>query len=70
MIVGLPVWVFFCIILIFVSGIMAYRAMRAEQKLEQQFIEKEGKVYLNRMEEEKQQREKQKVDSNVRQRAR
>ncbi|MCP3026759.1 sporulation YhaL family protein [Halobacillus sp. A5] len=67
---GLPVWVFFCIIFIFLSGFMAYRAMKAEQKVEQQFIEKEGRVYLTRMEEEKEKRNKQRDHSQIKQRAR
>ncbi|MFC7063522.1 sporulation YhaL family protein [Halobacillus seohaensis] len=70
MILGLPVWVFFCIIFIFVSGLMAFRAMRTEQKIEQQFIEKEGRVYLSRMKEEKVKRDKEKSSSVVRQKAR
>ncbi|QAS51705.1 sporulation YhaL family protein [Halobacillus litoralis] len=61
MIFGLPVWVFFCIVFIFVSGYMAIRAMRAEHHLEQEFIEREGQVYLKRMEEEKELRGKRKA---------
>ncbi|MFD2924348.1 sporulation YhaL family protein [Halobacillus naozhouensis] len=58
MIFGIPIWVYFCIVFIFVSGFMAFRAMRAEQKVEQQFIEREGRVYLARMYEEKEKRNK------------
>ncbi len=32
---------------------MAMRAMLAEKKLEQQFIEREGKVYMDRLEAER-----------------
>ncbi|WP_256558369.1 sporulation YhaL family protein [Halobacillus sp. A1] len=67
MIFGLPIWVFVCILFIFLSGYMAYRAMRAEQQIEQQFIEKEGRVYLTRIEEEK---EKRKSTTDLRQKAR
>ncbi|MGP4069867.1 sporulation YhaL family protein [Halobacillus sp. B29] len=56
MLFGIPIWVFFCIVFIFVSGYMALRAMRAEHHLEQQHIEQEGQVYLTRMEEEKERR--------------
>ncbi|MCA1012103.1 sporulation YhaL family protein [Halobacillus halophilus] len=56
MLFGIPIWVFFCIVFIFVSGYMALRAMRAEYHLEQQHIEQEGQVYLTRMEEEKERR--------------
>ncbi|HLR65757.1 sporulation YhaL family protein [Virgibacillus alimentarius] len=51
MIVGVPWWVFLMILFIFFSGYMAFRAIRAEKKLEQQFIESEGKVYMDRLEE-------------------
>ncbi len=37
---------------------MAIRAMRAEHKVEQNFIEKEGQVYINRIEEERERRQK------------
>ena len=60
MILGIPWWVFITILLIFLSGYMAFRAMRAEQKLEQQFIEEEGQKYIKRMEEERQSRNKEK----------
>lgn len=58
MIVGVPWWVFMLIGFIFFSGYMAFRAMRAEHELEQQYIEKEGKIYIDRMEEERQNRKK------------
>ncbi|RWZ55231.1 SigE-dependent sporulation protein [Halobacillus fulvus] len=58
MLFGMPIWVFFCILFIFISGYMAIRAIRAEHHLEQQYIEKEGQVYLARMYEEREQREK------------
>ncbi|SFD36628.1 Sporulation protein YhaL [Lentibacillus persicus] len=57
MILGVPWWVFMMILFIFLSGLMAFRAMRAEQRLEEQFIEQEGRIYIDRMEEER--REKQ-----------
>lgn len=57
MIAGIPWWVFIMIIFIFLSGYMAFRAMRAERELEQRFIENEGKIYMERMEAEKQKRQ-------------
>src|SRR5699024_3866036 len=45
----IPWWVFMMIVFIFFSGYMSYRAMRAEKELEQQFIEQEGKVYIERI---------------------
>jgi hypothetical protein len=59
MILGTPWWVFMLILFIFLSGIMAFRAMRAEQKLEQEFIEKEGQVYMERLEAEREERRQQ-----------
>ncbi|MEC5423701.1 sporulation YhaL family protein [Virgibacillus sp. C22-A2] len=53
MIVGVPWWVLMMIIFIFLSGYMALRAMRAERLLEQQFIEREGRVYMDRLEAER-----------------
>jgi len=36
---------------------MAFRAMRAERKLEQQFIEREGQIYMERLEKERARRQ-------------
>ncbi|AVQ98578.1 SigE-dependent sporulation protein [Oceanobacillus picturae] len=60
MILGVPWWVFMLVILIFLSGYMAMRAMLAERRLEQQFIEKEGKVYMDRLEAERVNKQQQK----------
>ncbi|WP_181349243.1 sporulation YhaL family protein [Thalassobacillus sp. CUG 92003] len=57
MLFDIPVWVLFCILFIFFSGYMAFRALRAEHRLEQQFIEREGQIYMSRMEKEKKTRE-------------
>lgn len=43
---------------------MSYRAMRAEKELEQQFIEQEGKVYIERIKKERQDRQQQERTSN------
>lgn len=53
MIGGVPLWVFIVILLIFFSGYMAFRAIYAEKKLDQQFIEQEGQIYIDRMSKEK-----------------
>jgi hypothetical protein len=67
MILGIPWWVFMFILLIFFSGYMAFRAMRAEKKLDEQFIESEGKIYMDRIRKERssknQEQEKQKLVS-------
>lgn len=36
---------------------MAFRTIRAERKLDHQFIEREGKVFMDRMAEEKERKE-------------
>ncbi|WP_345739410.1 sporulation YhaL family protein [Virgibacillus salarius] len=59
MILGVPWWVFVMIIFIFLSGFMAFRAMHAEKKLEYQFIEKEGKVYMDRLRAERERKQRQ-----------
>ncbi|HLR81431.1 MAG TPA: sporulation YhaL family protein [Bacillota bacterium] len=64
MIFDIPWWVFMMIVFIFFSGYMSYRAMRAEKELEQQFIEQEGKVYIERIKKERQDRQQQERTSN------
>lgn len=58
MIAGIEWWVYLIIVLIFLSGYMAYRAMSAERKIEQQYIEHEGKVYMKRMEVERENKQR------------
>lgn len=53
---NIPWWILVIAVFIFLSGYMAYRAIRAEKQLEQQFIEREGAVYVERMHSEKKQR--------------
>lgn len=48
-----PTWVIFVAIGIIISGFMAVRAGKQERKLENEMIEKEGEVYIKRMEMEK-----------------
>lgn len=58
MIFGMPLWVFLVIVFIFFSGYMSFRAMRAERELEKHYIEREGQVYMRRIEEEREHRNK------------
>lgn len=53
---GVPLWVFIVILLVFISGYMAFRAIYAEKKLDQQFIEQEGQIYIDRMSKEKEEK--------------
>jgi len=56
LIFGIPWTVLIVILFIFFTGYMSFRAMRAEKIMEQQFIEREGKIYIDRMEREKEKR--------------
>lgn len=56
MIFTIPWWVIVVFLFICFSGYMAFRAMRAERELEQQFIEREGQIFMDRMEQEKERR--------------
>lgn len=58
LILGTPWWVLGIIILIFFSGYMSFRAMMAERRLEQEYAEKEGEIYIERMLKEREEREK------------
>lgn len=53
MLFSIPWWIYLVILFIVFSGYMSYRAMRAEQRLEQQFIEREGQVYMERIRQER-----------------
>jgi hypothetical protein len=57
MVAGLTWWVVVLICCIIFSGYMSFRAMRAEMKLEQEYIEKEGQVYMERIEKARQNKE-------------
>ncbi|MUV36601.1 Sporulation protein YhaL [Lentibacillus sp. JNUCC-1] len=50
MLLGLPWWIYMVIAFIFFSGYMTFRAIRAEKQLEQQYIEREGSIFMERME--------------------
>ncbi|WP_100011398.1 sporulation YhaL family protein [Lentibacillus sediminis] len=64
MLLGIPLWVVLVTLLIFLSGYMAFKTMQEEREQDQQFIEREGKVYIDRMKEEKQIREQRRQRSN------
>lgn len=61
MIAGIPWWVLAMVVFILFSGYMALRAMKAEQEMEQKFIEQEGKKYMDRIDDAK--KRKQSVSS-------
>lgn len=49
----IPWWVLVVILFICFTGYMSFRAMRAEKRLEQHYIESEGQIYMDRMEQER-----------------
>ncbi|QQZ08310.1 sporulation YhaL family protein [Heyndrickxia vini] len=53
---SLPIWIYFVIAGIAVSAFMAVKTSREDRKLEQEWIEKEGEEYIERMEIEKEKR--------------
>lgn len=58
MLPNIPWFVILIILFIVFSAYMAFRAMRAERKLEQQFIEREGQIYMERLQREREKRER------------
>lgn len=49
MLLSIPWWIYLVIIFTIFSAYMSYRAMRAEKILEQQYIEREGQIYMERI---------------------
>ncbi|SNZ14394.1 Sporulation protein YhaL [Terribacillus aidingensis] len=49
----IPMWVMLVFLCMIGSGFMAFRTQRHDYQTEQQFIEREGNVYMERMEEER-----------------
>jgi hypothetical protein len=58
----IPFWVFAVVVGIVVSALMAMKTGREERLLELENIEKEGEIYIHRLEREKEMREEQKAD--------
>ncbi|MGR3763428.1 sporulation YhaL family protein [Rossellomorea sp. NS-SX7] len=52
----LPIWMYFVVAGIFASAFMTIKSAKEEKQLEDEWIEKEGAVYISRMEEEKERR--------------
>lgn len=53
MLFNIPWWIYLVIVFIIFSGYMSFRAMRAEKMLEQQYIEREGQIYMERIRQER-----------------
>ena len=52
----LPWWIYLVIIGIVLSGYMVLYTSKKEQDMDNEFIEKEGEVYMKRLEEEREKR--------------
>jgi len=52
----LPWWIYLVIIGIVLSGYMVLYTSKKEQEMDNEFIEKEGEVYMKRLEEEREKR--------------
>jgi len=53
MVADIPLWAIALVLLIIFSGYMALRAIREDYMQEQEYIEREGKVYMDRIQEAK-----------------
>jgi hypothetical protein len=62
---SLPIWMYAVVIGIFISGFMVVYTSRQEKEIDQEFIEKEGEIYLQRIKEEREQREQLQINSEV-----
>ncbi len=61
----LPWWIYLIIIGIVVSGYMVLYTSKKEQEMDNEFIEKEGEVYMKRLEEERERRHQEKDKDSV-----
>ncbi|MFN2746914.1 MULTISPECIES: sporulation YhaL family protein [Bacillus] len=57
-----PWWVYLCIVGIIFSAYKLMATAKEEEKIDQSFIEKEGRIYIERMEKEKERRMKRSAD--------
>lgn len=58
----IPIWVYMVVAGIVFSAIMALKTGREERKVELESIEKEGEIFMKRLEQEKETREGQKAE--------
>ncbi len=52
----IPIWIYAVVAGIAISALMAIKTGREERKLEQEDIQREGEIYMERLEREKEQR--------------
>jgi hypothetical protein len=53
---SVPIWIYFVIAGVLISAFMALKTAKEDRDDEMEWIEKEGEVYMNRLEEEKERR--------------
>ncbi|MGG2093393.1 sporulation YhaL family protein [Bacillus sp. S13(2024)] len=61
----LPWWIYLIIIGIVVSGYMVLYTSKKEQEIDNEFIEKEGEIYMRRLAEERERRHQDKNEDSV-----
>lgn len=61
----LPWWVYVVIVGIIVSGYMVLYTSKKEQDMDQEFIEREGDVYMQRIKKERERRTQEQDDQSV-----
>ena len=61
----LPFWVYLVVMGIFFSGFMAIRTGQKEREIDDMYIEKEGQVYMQRMELEREKRKRLNESSSI-----
>jgi Sporulation protein YhaL len=54
--VTLPIWMYFVVAGIFASAFMTIKSAKEEKQVEEDWIQKEGELYITRMEDEKERR--------------
>ena len=53
----IPIWIYAVVVGIVISALMAIKTGREERELEMETIEREGEIYIQRLEQEKEMRE-------------
>jgi hypothetical protein len=61
----LPWWVYLVIVGIVVSGYMVLYTSKKEEEIDQEFIEREGEIYMERLREERRRRAKKDDENSV-----
>ena len=57
----IPIWIYAVVVGIVISALMAIKTGREERQVEMENIEREGEIYITRLEREKEMREELKI---------